>query len=95
MSQFDASVFRSPEAPAGFFTVWGWLADHEPGSLYFMEEPGAACVEFQDQLVGLAARMEATTVELPSPEEVRDTGGPASAVAFPLPVLEAFFHRIF
>lgn len=94
MSQFDASVFKSPDAPEGFNTVWGWLAEFEPGALYFMEEPGAACVEYQDQLTRIAALTGAAMVVVPSPGEVQDTGGPAVATAFPYPVLEAFFHRV-
>jgi hypothetical protein len=90
-SHFDAVAFESEGLPNGWNTVWGYLAKREPETLYFMDQPGADAVEFQDigMVVCLDGGIEPMTVR--SPAAVIDSGGPATIQAFPTLVLRVVF----
>ncbi len=86
---FDASDFLSPDAPDGYYTVWSFLAETEPGTLWLADDPAAAFAPDQDRATAVAADINAPVVTVSIPPAL--AGSPVEAAgcvcAFPRVVL--------
>lgn len=89
--RYAARDFVATDLPRGFQTAWGWLAANEPASFEFMSNPGMDAMEFQDRAAIIAREESIEGIELPAPLPIRQTGGPATVLAFPNIVFRCVF----
>jgi len=92
-SQFDMSDYVSKGVPQGHNTVWGFLAQTEPASLYLMSAPGSDVAPVETRIVGMAKELGIEMGAAIAPSLVQETGGPKMCATFPSLLLRLVLGR--
>lgn len=83
------------DAPAGWYSVWHWIAQTEPASLrHCGDDLYGAFLEFQDEALRLCEEEGVAPLEWPAPPAIADAASGSRVFLFPDPILRDTLPRM-